>query len=102
MITPFEDSPLYPWCLFFPDEIMRLKYLVPYCLSKRNYIVFARRCDMNQIVAISPDESEIVLEIHYQPGNKIFIDITGRFLSISEWVRNINATFGANNHHRAK
>ncbi len=88
-LTPFDDSPLYPWCLCLPDEIVRLKDLVPYCLKKRHYIVFARRCDMDQVAAINPNETDAVLEIHYQTGNKAFIDITEQFSSISEWVRNM-------------
>ncbi|NMA19470.1 MAG: hypothetical protein GX927_02725 [Lentisphaerae bacterium] len=88
-LTPFDDSPLYPWCLCLPDEIVRLKDLVPYCLKKRHYIVFARRCDMYQVAAINPNETDAVLEIHYQTGNKAFIDITEQFSSISEWVRNM-------------
>ena len=88
-LTPFEDSPLYPWCLCLPDEIMRIKDLIPYCLRKRNYIIFARRCDMDQVAAINPKVFPNVLEIHYQIGNLRFIEITDRFSSIPEWIKSI-------------
>jgi hypothetical protein len=44
---------------------------------------------MDQVAAINPNETDAVLEIHYQTGNKAFIDITEQFSSISEWVRNM-------------
>ena len=79
------ESPLEPWCNAWIDNYAPIKKLYPKSKVNRDIIPFARRQDMDHLACIEKITGKVV-EIHYDPMNPKFIEITDEFENVWEWL----------------
>lgn len=80
-LTDDENSPLYPWV---SDKVSgTVRNQIPCCKVSPDFLIFARRTDMDDCAAI--DRTGKVIVYHYQIGNRSFIEILRKFSSVQDF-----------------
>ncbi len=81
-LTDDENSPLYPWEL---DKVSgTVRNQLPYCKVSPDFLIFARRTDMDDCAAINRTGKVIVY--HYQIGNRSFMEILREFSTVQDFL----------------
>lgn len=83
-LTDSPNSPLYPWSA---EENRNLSRLIPFNFKCWRLTTFARRADMDELAAMN-GKGEVVT-LHYQIGNRHFVDFTGRYPNYKAWKNQI-------------
>ncbi len=83
-LTDSPNSPLFPWCA---EENRNLGWSIPFNFKCWRLTTFARRADMDELAAMNR-KSE-VMTLHYQIGNRHFVDFTGRYPNYKAWKNQI-------------
>ena len=79
------ESPLEPWCSAWVENLGPIKELYPKSPVRRDIFPFARRQDMDQLACIENNTGKVV-EVHYDPMNPTFMEITDEFDDAWEWL----------------
>ena len=86
-LTDHENSPLYPWVL---DKVSgTVRNQLPYCKVNPDFLIFARRTDMDDCAAINRTGKVIVY--HYQIGNHSSMEILREFSTVQDFLAYVEA-----------
>ena len=81
-LTDHENSLLYPWVL---DKVSgTVRNQLPYTQTYADFLIFARRTDLDDCAAINHTGEVIVY--HYQIGNRSFMEILREFSSVQDFL----------------